>query len=161
MSVYWTVPRRILGCILRLVLSSGPATMGQRQRQAPKQRVGAPHRLTGLQRILDRLGVMPEQAMCSRWQRTAAGPSHDASCIKATGLGISPLLHDIHAVTVVLKLVFYLDLCCRPCHLLHSDWGGVPQARGRQSGEGCVPCLYVTCHSMSKPRHGTPEARRD
>ena len=123
--------------------------------------MSAHHGLTALQRILDRLGVMPEQAMCSRWQRTAVGPSHDASCIKATGLGISPVLHNTHAVANVLVLVLCRRFCCHPHHQLQTDWGGLPQGCLRRSGEGSVPCLYVTCHSMSKPRHGTPEARSD
>ena len=135
--------------------------MGQGRRQALTQGVDACHRLTALHKILDRLGVMPEQAMCSRWQRTAEGPSHDASCIKATGLGVSPVLHDTHAVIAVLSVLLGRKLCCCQCHQLLLDWGGLPEGRVWRSGEGPVPCLYVTCHSMSKPRHGTPEARSD
>ncbi len=130
MQVYhqWCPPE-LVGCIFRQKLSFGRATMGQGQQQAPKQSVGACHRLTALQRILDRLGVMPEQAMCSRWQRTAAGPSHDASCIKATGMGISPVLHDTHAVVNVLVLVLCRRFCCHPYHQMHSNFGGLPQGR--------------------------------
>ena len=142
-------------------MSCGLAIVAQKQWQAPTQRVGARHRLTVLQRILARLGVMPEQAMCSRWQRTVVGPSRDASCIKATGLGISPVLHDTRAVVAALVSVLCHKFYCHPCHQVHSDWGGLPQEPVQRSGEGSVSCLYVTCHSMSKPRHGTPESRSD